>query len=106
METLRPTVPRPGLRDRLRRLPLLLVAPAGHEREVLPRLLPGLLSTTSLGSFFARPSLRRSSQGLASFGWCNLIFLMWVCDGLNLSDGVGGSSWAVRWAWSSVSSVQ
>ena len=46
-----------------------------------------LLTTTSLGSFFARPSLRRSSQGFASFGWCNLIFLMWVCDGLNLSDG-------------------
>jgi hypothetical protein len=49
-----------------------------------------LLTTTSLGSFFARPSWRRSSQGFASFGWCHLIFLMWVCDGLNLRD-LGGT---------------
>ena len=46
-----------------------------------------VLTTTTLGSFFARLSWRRPSQGFALFGWCHLVFVMWVCDGLSLSDG-------------------
>src|SRR5262249_55106314 len=36
-----------------------------------------LLSTASLGSFYARPRWRRPCQGFATFGWLELVFVAW-----------------------------
>jgi hypothetical protein len=56
-------------------------APDPNARPYLSAFL-ALLATASLGSFFARPSWRRPCQGFASFGWCNLVFVMWGGFGL------------------------
>ena len=58
-----------------------------------------LLTTTSLGSFFARPSWRRPCQGFAFFNWCNFVFIIWALDGSRLT--IGGW-WTVQGCWMGV----
>jgi hypothetical protein len=36
-----------------------------------------LLATASLGSFYAYPRWRRAYQGFATFGWLELVFVIW-----------------------------
>jgi hypothetical protein len=51
-------------------------------------LFLAFLSTATLGSFCARPRWRRSFQGFAAFGWCDLVFMMSGGFGaVNYDDG-------------------
>ncbi len=54
----------------------LLPPPSPNPRFYLSSFL-ALLATASLGSFCAYPRLRRACQGFATFGWLDLVFVVW-----------------------------
>ena len=53
-----------------------LPSPSPNPRFYLSSFL-ALLATASLGSFCAYPRWRRACQGFATFGWLDLVYIVW-----------------------------